>query len=99
MLFNPMNEANSYVMLAPALAFWTVEFLQFSPRSNHCGVVLAAIIATMAFLPDILRPFLGNGFAMSWYPLMTVSSLAIELFCCRRCALEQRSSGQPSAAS
>ena len=86
MLFNPMNEANSYVTLAPAMAFWTVEFLVHSPGTRRDGVIFVLLIASLAFLDNALRPFVGNGFAKSWYPLVTVVWLWLTFACCRRYA-------------
>jgi hypothetical protein len=88
MLFNPMNEANSYVTLAPIMAFWAVEFIHHSGSTRKVGIVLVASLLSMAFLDTLMRPFVGNEptnqFARSWYPLMTVVFLVITLVCCHR---------------
>jgi hypothetical protein len=84
MLFNPMNEANSYITLVPAMAFWTVEFLVHSPDTRRTGVVFIFLIASMAFLDNALRPLLGSGFSNWWYPLVTVVWLWLTFACCRR---------------
>jgi hypothetical protein len=84
MLFNPMNEVNSYITLAPALAFWTVEFLLRSAGTRRSGEVFIVLIASLVFLDNALRPFLGSGFANSWYPLVTVVWLCLTFACCRR---------------
>jgi hypothetical protein len=77
MLFNPMNEANSYVILAPALGAWGAWFL-FSDepggRGLGWGFVLMAL--SMGLLPNILWPFFGNYFALFWHPCMTILFLA-----------------------
>jgi len=75
MLFNPMNEANSYVILAPALALWTLRFR----TKNHSvvGWTLVGALATMSLLPNLLRPWLGNHFALAWHPFMTAVFLGL----------------------
>jgi hypothetical protein len=77
MLFNPMNEANSYVILAPALGVWGAWFLfsdELGGRRFGWGIVLGAL--GMGLLPSILRPFFGNDFALFWQPCMTLLFLA-----------------------
>jgi hypothetical protein len=77
MLFNPMNEANSYVILAPALGAWGAWFL-FSDGSGGrqfgWGIMMMAL--SMGLLPNMLRPFFGNYFALFWLPCMTLLFLA-----------------------
>jgi len=119
MLFNPMTEANSYVILAPALAAWAVCLIQRSPQDRRqeatphpnplpapssrgegedlaggarrvvhpmdCSVyhpelkqkglgwALALMALSMGLLPNSLRPFFGNNFALFWHPLMTIA--------------------------
>jgi hypothetical protein len=80
MLFNPMNEVNSYVILAPALAAWGACFLfndELDGRRLGWAVIFVAM--GMGFAPTILRPFFGNYFALFWLPLMTLLFLAILL--------------------
>ena len=74
MLFNPMNEENSYVILAPALGLWGVFFLfDAAGTAPHClGWCLAAMAWTMALLPNLLWPFFRNKFALFWHPLMAI---------------------------
>jgi hypothetical protein len=77
MLFNPMNEANSYVILAPALGAWGASFLfnkELVGRRSGWGIVLMAL--SMGLLPNIMRPFFGNYFALFWHPCMTLLFLA-----------------------
>lgn len=76
MLFNPMTEANSYVILAPALAWWAVQMLA-SPGARPTGWLFAAIALTMGCLPNLLRPFFHNAFALLWHPAMTALFLVI----------------------
>ncbi|MGB8353678.1 MAG: glycosyltransferase family 87 protein [Chthoniobacteraceae bacterium] len=71
MLFNPMNEANSYVIMAPAFALWAVALL----RGGECrrtGWAIVFITLSMGVLPSVLYPWLGNGFALVWHPVMTM---------------------------
>ena len=74
MLFNPMNEANSYVILASPLALWAWELFLVGRRRLAWGLVAA--LATMSLLPNLLRPWLGNQFALVWHPLMTILCLS-----------------------
>jgi hypothetical protein len=71
MLFNPMNEANSYVILAPALGFWAVHWLS-DPKTSSRGWVLVAMTLSMSLLPNLVRPLFGNHFALIWHPTMTL---------------------------
>ncbi len=73
MLFNPMTEENSYVILAPALAAWGAIFL-FNEKmgGRHLGWATALVTLSMCLLPNILRPLFGNYFALCWHPLMTM---------------------------
>jgi hypothetical protein len=79
MLFNPMNEENSYGILAPALGAWAAFFL-FSPQardSRYRGWVIVVMALTMGLLPNIVRPLFGNHFALFWHPSMTIIFLAL----------------------
>jgi len=77
MLFNPMNEKNSYVILAPALGAWAVCFLfNDEPGARRLGWAVVAIALCMGFLPNILWPWFGSYFALFWLPLMTLVFLA-----------------------
>jgi len=75
MLFNPMNEANSYVIIAPVLALWVWHL--FSTGQRAIGWTLVAMVVSMSLLPGLLHPWLGNRFAMSWHPTMTLVFLVI----------------------
>ncbi len=77
MLFNPMTEANSYVILAPALGIWGA-WLLFSeePGRRRLGWCIAAMALCMGLLPNIMRPLFGNYFALFWHPCMTLLFLA-----------------------
>ena len=75
MLFNPMTEANSYVILAPVLglmALW--ELAQGTPS---LGWLLGSMVLTMGLLPNLLRPLFGNAFALAWHPAMTIGFLFV----------------------
>ncbi len=75
MLFNPMTEANSYVILAPALGLWAWHFAETGrPR---LAWTLAAMLLSMGLLPNLLRPWLGNAFALAWHPAMTLVFLGV----------------------
>lgn len=75
MLFNPMTEANSYVILAPALGLWAWDFAQTGrPR---LAWTLAAMLLSMGLLPNLVRPWLGNAFALAWHPAMTLVFLGV----------------------
>jgi hypothetical protein len=85
MLFNPMNEENSYVILAPALGAWGACFL-FSdePGGRRLGWAVVGMALGMVLLPNLLRPLFGNDFALFWHPLMTLLFLAALIYCiCR----------------
>jgi hypothetical protein len=74
MLFNPMNEENSYAILAPALGGWSA-FLLFSPEAQPArwlGWACALIAWSMGFLPNALWPLFHNYFALFWHPFMTI---------------------------
>ena len=75
MLFNPMTESNSYVVLVPALAIWAVYFLY----TGHAGAVwiLSIMAFSMGLLPNIVRPWFGNKFALCYHPVMTILFLGM----------------------
>jgi len=79
MLFNPMNEVNSFAILAPALGAWAAWFL-FSPEPGVAcpvGWALLAMTLSMALLPELLRPVFHNSFALFWHPFMTIVFLIL----------------------
>jgi len=78
MLFNPMNEENSYVILSPALGIWGAWFL-LGPGENerHLGWTLVFMALTMGLLPNFLHPLFGNYFALFWHPFMTIVFVAM----------------------
>jgi hypothetical protein len=81
MLFNPMNEENSYGILSPALGVWAVYFL-FSAdaaAARRLGWGLVAMALSMGLLPNLLRPLFHNYFALFWHPFMTIVFLGMLL--------------------
>ena len=80
MLFNPMNEANSYVILAPALGAWAACFLfNLDLAGRRWGWAVVCLALGMSLLPNLLRPLFGNYFALFWLPVMTILFLALLL--------------------
>jgi hypothetical protein len=79
MLFNPMNEHNSYVIFAPALGLWAVWLIQ-ELDTRRLGWILVTIVLSMGLLPALLYPWLGNNFALVWFPLMTIVFLGVLTF-------------------
>jgi hypothetical protein len=76
MLFNPMNEANSYVIMAPAFALWAVWLLTNKVcRGIGWGIVF--IMYTMSVWPLLMHPWFGNRFALFWHPIMTMVFIAL----------------------
>jgi hypothetical protein len=75
MLFNPMTVANSYVALGPALALWSRSL--FAAGRLVGGWLLAGAAVSMGLLPTLLHPWLGNSFALAWYPLMAIVFLCV----------------------
>ncbi|MDR3568573.1 MAG: glycosyltransferase family 87 protein [Syntrophobacteraceae bacterium] len=75
MLFNPMNEANGYAILAPALGLWAVAALK-NPATRRFGWMSVSICLSMSILPNLLHPVFGNYFALFWHPVMTILFIA-----------------------
>jgi hypothetical protein len=70
-----MTEANSYAIVAPVfglLAWWN-----FSRGAKALGWLLAGMVLSMGLLPEPLRPWFGNYFALAWYPALTLGLLAL----------------------
>ncbi len=70
MLFNPMTEANSYVILAPAIGL--MAGLEFERGNERLGWLFAAMGLTMGLLPEPLQHPFGNYFSLVWHPTMTL---------------------------
>jgi hypothetical protein len=79
MLFNPNNEPNSYVILAPALGIWAVAALN-RPPTRRLGWLMAAISLSMGLLPNLVRPLFGNYFALFWHPMMTAVFIGMLIY-------------------
>lgn len=75
MLFNPMTEANSYVIFAPAMSLFAMWY--FSNEKAALGWSVTAMLLTMGLLPNLVRPLVGNHFALIWHPAMTLVFLVI----------------------
>ena len=79
MLFTPMNELNSYVMLAPALAMWAVCFRARRDAANFKAMLF--MVVTIVLLPDVVALVLGKEpgfeFGKSWCPLLTLIFLGV----------------------
>lgn len=79
MLFTPMNELNSYVMLAPALAMWAVHFRARGDARNFKAMLF--MVATIVLLPDVVALVVGKEpgfeFGKSWCPLLTLIFLGV----------------------
>jgi len=74
MLFNPMNETNGYIILAPAISIWAV-FALSRPQFATLGWWLVILVLSAGLLPEPLRPLFGNAFGLFWYPLITIAFL------------------------
>jgi hypothetical protein len=66
MLFNPMTEANSYVIVAPAMAAMAVYLSDFEGRVR-IGTTIALLVLSIGLLPEPLRRLMPN-FALWWNP-------------------------------
>jgi len=79
MLFNPMNEANSYVILAPALGVWAALFLCDSEETTKrsFGWTLLVMGLTMGLLPNLVHHWFGSYFSLFWHPFMTILFLLL----------------------
>lgn len=93
MLFTPMNESNSYVMLAPAYGLWACWFLERGEKRTAQGI--AFISLTSAVLSEIVRLFFGkitgNQFDKFWMPLMALVFLGILISQIKQAFFEQQS--------
>ncbi len=68
MLFNPMTEPNSYIILAPAMAAVSMYLSDFDGR-RRLGIVSAAMALSIGLLPEPLRHIWPN-FSLWWHPTM-----------------------------
>ena len=70
MLFNPMTEANSYVILAPGFALASV--LAWNRGLHRTAWFWGFAVLSMGLIPNIVRPWFGNHFALVWHPIMAL---------------------------
>lgn len=69
-LFNPMTETNSYVIIAPALAVYAVYCFQLERRVT-IGRWLIFVVLSIAFFPEIFRS-MDRNFGLWWHPSMAL---------------------------
>lgn len=81
MLLTPMNEANSYVMLAPSLGLWAVWL--WKDDNKLASSMVAAIALAMSFSSEIISVLFGarftNDYNQSMMPMLAVAFLSITL--------------------
>jgi hypothetical protein len=89
MLFNPMNESNSYIIAAPAIALIAVNTSLFR-HSQALQWVLISSMLVISFVPEMLRPLTPT--AQLWLKptAALVWAIVIVVFC------EREASGSPS---
>jgi hypothetical protein len=78
MLFNPMNEVNSFVIVAPILALCAVQAMQ-SREHAKLGYGMAFMGFSIGLFPEIFRGF-DKDFGMWWDPLMMLPFGAILIY-------------------
>jgi len=91
MLFNPMNESNSYIIFGPAVALWAWHFFESGHRS--LAMTLAIALASMSMLPLLLRPWFNSQVATAWNPAMAILVLVIVIW-----QIFRHASAEPSRA-
>lgn len=75
MLFNPMTEGNSYIIVAPSIALYAMSFLSVQTlRPAGWGLVFMSF--SIYPLPEIVR-VVDNNFGLWWRPAMMLIFLAI----------------------
>jgi len=74
MLFNPMTETNSYVILAPVFGWWIWYFVENKKVRLACG--LAMLCLSMPVLRNVIEACVGsqyaNAFADAFFPAVTI---------------------------
>lgn len=73
MVFNPMTELNSYVILAPVLAAYALRFLA-EPARRAAGWFLVFALVSMGLGPELFRPW-DPQFALWWFPVMALGAM------------------------
>lgn len=77
MLFNPMNESNGFVIVAPAMAAMCLRWLDQPGRRNQ-GRALGAIMLSIGYGPTIAAGAdIGREFGLWWKPLVTLAFLGM----------------------
>jgi len=79
MLFNPMTEANSYVIVAPAFGWWAV-WAWNEPQTRHLGWGWACVCLATGLLAPLLRPAFGNELALFLRPAITIGFVAMLIY-------------------
>ncbi len=59
MLFNPMNESNGFIIVAPAITAVAIRSRQTASNQNLAWLLAALLVATWV-LPDLIHPFDHN---------------------------------------
>jgi hypothetical protein len=71
MLFNPMTQGNSYVVVGPLIAVYAVRFLWIE-HSRKIGLGLLCMGVSLGPLPTELCYLIDANFRFWWRPLMTI---------------------------
>jgi alpha-1,2-mannosyltransferase len=74
-LFNPMTEKNSYVIVIPVVALVAILFL-LSPQRHTLGWALALMGGSMGAIPELFRKQ-APGLGLWWGPLMILAFAAV----------------------
>jgi hypothetical protein len=74
MLFNPMTEVNSYIIMAPGYAVMGMYLLERSDGRLN-GIALLSGVLSIGILPELMRQMISR-FGLWWDPLATVGCLA-----------------------
>jgi len=74
MLFNPMTEVNSYIIMAPGYAIMGM-YLVGRPDSRRYGIALLSGVLSIGILPELTRRMISH-VGLWWDPLVTVGCLA-----------------------
>lgn len=80
MLFNPMNEINSFVIFTPAAAV-AAAYLADTTRARILAIVMLLLVATIGTLPEIVRP-VSPTWGLWWNPAIAiVFIIAVPILC------------------
>ncbi|MBI5687219.1 MAG: DUF2029 domain-containing protein [Verrucomicrobia bacterium] len=79
MLFNPMTEANSYVIVAPAFGLWAV-WAWGESRTHRVAGAWACLCLAAGIVAPLLRPVFGNELALFLRPAMTIVFIAMLIY-------------------